>query len=75
MKFNEKLKEYRNLIGCTQKEMALLLGITERGYRNYELGTREPDLSTLIILADRLNVSLDDLVGRKFPKDSLMDTK
>ena len=55
--------------------MAKILGITVRGYRNYELGAREPNLSFLIALADKLDVSLDQLVGRDFPKDSLMDSK
>lgn len=68
MKFSQKLKELRLLLGCTQAQMADLLGITARGYRNYELGSREPELSILIKLADYFNVSLDELVGRDFPK-------
>ncbi len=68
MDFSDKLKQLRLLLGCTQSQMADLLGITARGYRNYELGAREPELSTLIKLADYFEVSLDDLVGRNFPK-------
>ena len=75
MDFANRLKEYRLMIGCTQAEMAKILGITVRGYRNYELGAREPNLSFLIALADKLDVSLDQVVGRDFPKDSLMDSK
>lgn len=75
MNFSKKLKQLRLLLGCTQAQMADLLGITVRGYRNYELGSREPELSILIKLADYFNVSLDELVGRQFPKDSLMDSK
>lgn len=75
MDFPQKLKQLRLLLGCTQAQMANLLGITVRGYRNYELGSREPELSILIRLADYFNVSLDELVGRQFPKDSLMDSK
>ena len=67
MDFPKRLKEYRLSRGETQKNFAAFLGMTERGYRNYELGKREPELSVLIRLADLLNVSLDDLVGRKFP--------
>ena len=67
MDFPKRLKEYRLMLGETQKNFASFLGMTERGYRNYELGKREPELSVLIRLADLLNVSLDDLVGRKFP--------
>ena len=75
MNFSKNLKHLRLLIGCTQAQMADLLGITVRGYRNYELGAREPELSMLIKLADYFNVSLDELVGRQIPKDSLMDSK
>lgn len=75
MNFSQKLKQLRFLLGCTQAQMADLLGITVRGYRNYELGAREPELSVLIKLADYFNVSLDELVGRQFPKDSLMDSE
>lgn len=66
MCFPERLKQLRLSLNLTQKDMAELLGITPRGYRNYELGAREPELSTLIKLADKFNVSLDWLVGRDF---------
>jgi transcriptional regulator with XRE-family HTH domain len=75
MDFSNKLKQLRLMLGYTQAQMADFLGITARGYRNYELGAREPELSVLIKLADRFNVSLDELVGRNFPKDSLMNSK
>lgn len=75
MEFSKNLKEYRLSIGLTQVEMAQHLGMTERGYRYYENGQREPNLSTLVVIADYLNVSIDDLIGRTFPKDSLMDTE
>lgn len=66
MEFNKKLKEYRLSFNLTQKEMAEHLGISERGYRYYENGSREPNISTLIQIADILHVSLDSLVGRNF---------
>lgn len=68
MEFSKKLKHLRLALNCTQAEMANLLGVTVRGYRNYELGAREPGLSVLIKLADYFNVSLDELVGRNYPK-------
>lgn len=73
MQFSQNLKEYRLALGLTQKAMAQHLGISDRGYRYYEMGTREPNLSSLIQIADILNVSLDDLVGRKFTQPSLVD--
>lgn len=75
MDFCKNLKHFRLAMGCTQKEMAAYLGITERGYRNYEIGAREPSLSDLVRIADKLNVSLDALVGRDSPQDSLVDAE
>lgn len=65
--FPQSLKRYREMYGATQKQMAEKLGMTPNAYQKYELGTREPKLSTLIEIADILEVSLDDLVGRIFP--------
>ena len=75
MQFSSNLKQFRLNFNYTQKEMATLLGITERGYRNYEIGTREPNITTLIYIADLFGVTLDDLVGRTLPEKPLMDSK
>jgi len=68
MNFPENLKKFRLSMNMTQKRMAGILGITERGYRNYELGRNQPNLNDLVKIADALGVSLDILVGREFPK-------
>ncbi|RGD72937.1 helix-turn-helix domain-containing protein [Anaerofustis stercorihominis] len=67
--FSKNLKYYRLQKKLTQKEMADFLNITPNAYQKYEYGKREPLLNNLIKLADFFNVSLDDLVGRKFHKD------
>ncbi len=67
MKFNECLKHQRELCGYTQKQVSELLGIAPRSYQRYELGEREPNIETLIRIADLFEISLDDLVGRSFP--------
>ncbi len=62
--FSERLKETRQKRNYTQKNVAEHLGIAERAYQNYEYGNREPNLDTLIKLADYFDVSLDFLSGR-----------
>lgn len=62
--FSERLKETRQKRNCTQKNVADYLGIAERAYQNYEYGNREPNLGTLVKLADYFEVSLDFLSGR-----------
>lgn len=73
--FSQSLKKHRELNNFTQKQMAEKLNITPNAYQKYELNTRLPNLETLIQIADILEISLDDLVGRDFPKQSLMNTK
>lgn len=67
MKFNECLKHQRELSGCTQKQMAELIGVTPRSYQRYESGEREPNIETLVRIANFFKISLDTLVGRNFP--------
>lgn len=63
------LKLLRNNEGKTQKSIADFLNVTQQTYCGYELETSEPNLKTLIKLADYYNVSLDYLVGRQFAND------
>jgi len=62
--FADRLKECRKNIYKTQRDVGSDLGITERGYQNYETGTREPKMGTLTKLADYFDVSVDYLIGR-----------
>lgn len=62
MTFPEHLSVLRKQVGLSQKELAEKIGISWRGYQNYELGVREPQLSTLVALADFYGLSLDELV-------------
>ena len=65
MTFSEHLLQLRKSRGLKQPELAEKFGLSWRGYQNYELGLREPKMSTLIALADFYNLSLDELVCRK----------
>ena len=62
--FSERLKTSRKSIGKTQRDLAAYLGISERGYQNYEMGKREPSLEMLKQLADYFGVTTDYLLGR-----------
>ena len=48
----------------TQQEVASRLNIERTSYARYESGSREPDIATLVALADLFQVSLDYLCGR-----------
>lgn len=61
-----RLKELRIINNLSQNEIAKKVGLTQFTYSNYETGTTEPKIKTLIDLANQYNVSLDYLVGREF---------
>ncbi len=58
------LKQLRTEKKITQTEVAKALNISQRTYSNYETGSREPSIETLIDMADYFNISIDLLVGR-----------
>jgi len=62
--FADKLKECRKNINKTQREVAIGLGMTEGGYKNYELGKREPNHEITVKIANYFGVSTDYLLGR-----------
>lgn len=67
MTFSEHLLLLRRSHGLKQTELAEKIGLSWRGYQNYELGLREPKMSTLIALADFYGITIDDLVCRQPP--------
>ena len=68
MKFNERLRQLRQNSSLMQKEIAESIGISTITLRQYEQGTREPNIEKLAIIFD---VSLDDLLCLEDFKDSL----
>lgn len=66
---NEKLRELRLNRNLTQQKVADNLKMNRASYTKYELGTREPDIKTLIEIADFYNIDLDELVNRKINKE------
>ena len=61
--FSDRVKELRKARKMTQRQMADVLGITERSYQRYE-AENNPNNETLIKLADFFDVSTDYLLGR-----------
>ena len=62
--FPARLKAIRRQRGKTQRELAEYLGMKIRSYQFYEGVEREPPIDKLIAIADYLDVSIDELVGR-----------
>jgi len=60
----KRIKELRKSKRCYQKDVAAVLGVTERHYRLCESGGVDLPTSKLVSLAEYFGVSLDYLVGR-----------
>ena len=71
MKLPEMIAELRKDRGLLQKELAQLLGVSIGTISNYETGVHNPEIDTLIKLADYFNVSVDYMLGRIKFKTSL----
>lgn len=63
------LQQMRRAAGFkSAREFAEYAGLNVGTYTNYEQGKRNIDLETLCFIADKLNCSLDDLIGRPTPE-------
>ena len=71
----ENLKILRENKFLSQKSVSKLTGISNKTLSVYERNKAEPDIKTMVLLADFYDVSLDALVGREIhdfelaPKD------
>lgn len=61
--FSDNLRKYREKTGKQAKEFAKEIDVLYSTYANYEQGRSEPKIDTLIRIADRLNISIDKLLG------------
>ena len=69
--FAERLKLLRKARSISQARLADLLAIDPRAYSRWERGDNAPHLDTLIKIADILQVTLDELVGRSKPSEEI----
>ena len=64
IQLSQNLKALRKQMAIHQKDVALALNIKQQAYSRYENGLREPDIATLIAIADFFDKPIDILVGR-----------
>lgn len=65
MHLAQNLKYLREQKGINQRALSDVLGVSTGAVGNWEASTREPDLKTIIRLAEYFGVTLDDLVLRE----------
>lgn len=59
----ENLKKLRQSIGISQQQLADVIGTSQQSINKYENHSVEPDIATLIALADYFSTSVDYLIG------------
>lgn len=58
-----RLKELRQQRGISQQSLADAIGVSQQSINKYENHNVEPDIRTLIALADFFHTSVDYLIG------------
>ena len=64
----KRIRKSRNLF---QRELSEISNVPLTSIREYEEDLVLPGLFNLIAIADALNVTLDELIGRKMPNEVL----
>lgn len=62
---SKNLKKLRQQRNWTQQQMADVLFVTRQAVSNWETGKNMPDLATLQIIAEKLDVSTDEILYGK----------
>lgn len=68
--FAQRLRQYRKDKGLTQQELADQLGVSNKTVSRWESGSY-PDVTTLVVLARALGVTVDELLDHKAPVRTL----
>ena len=61
--FSNRLREKAKQLGISNAEVARRVGLDERRYAHYASGRREPDLATLVRIAETLGTTPSWLLG------------
>ena len=63
MNFAENLQTIRRKNQLSQEALAEMLGVSRQAVSKWELGEGYPEVEKLLILSQKLNISLDSLMG------------
>ena len=61
----QNIRDAREAKGLTQEQFAKLVGVTQGAVAQWENGMTHPSFDKLIMIADVLEVPLDELVRKK----------
>lgn len=63
MSFAENLKQLRKENGLSQEDLAEILDVSRQAVSKWEQGNGYPEVEKLLLLSNKLNVSLDNLMS------------
>lgn len=70
--FGQRFARLRKNLGFKQEDIASKVNISAQAVSKWENDLSAPDISTLPLLADILNVTLDELLGREITETKIM---
>ena len=70
-----KLKERREALGLTQRQVAERANLAESAYQRYERGVTEPSISMALRLAKALNATAEELYSLSIMSETLKDLR
>ncbi len=75
MSFAENLQIIRKKNGLTQEALADMLGVSRQAVSRWEMGEGYPEVEKLLMLSEKLGVSLDGMMGLKDLGENLPSTE
>ncbi len=72
-RFGQKLKKAREERKVSQRNLGMLLGLSDKAISSYESGRTLPTLETLIRLSEELNKPMVYFLDDNFVQESLID--
>ena len=72
MDFGQQIKRVRNDHGLTQEEMANKLNVSRQTISSWENNRNLPDLELVVQIAEKFNLSVDELLTGENLKDKLV---
>ena len=73
MKLSEQIKKYRKENNLTQEQFASKLFVSKQAVSKWETDRSYPDINLLPQIAEMLNISIDELIGKTKSDEKLTD--
>ena len=70
MNYGKEFKSYRQSLNLSQEQLAKATGISQQAISFWEQDKRTPNMDDCITLADFYGITLDELVGRDFRRNT-----